>query len=103
MRRANRRIQFQELAIRETQTRAYEQQVHLKQPIIVSWYHRVERAIRNFVVGFFRSPFSAIRGLNLLNDMTMGPNQHRGAGAAKLREWFGDQLKMISTRDGKPV
>ena len=103
MRRANRRIQFQELAIRETQTRAYEQRVNLKQPIIVSWYRRVERAIRNFVAGFFRSPFSAISGLNLLNDMTMGPNQHRGAGAAKLREWFPELGTMVSTRDGKPV
>ena len=103
MRRANRRIQFQESAIRETQTRAYTTRTLHQEHIVFSWVSKVARAIRNFARSFFRNPVGAIRSLNLLHDMTMGPDQHRGAGAAQLRAWFPNLGSMVSTRDGKPV
>ena len=104
MRRSNRRIQFQELAIRETQARAYESRsLKADRPEAFSWLFTVAAAIRDFARGFFRNPIRAIGSLNLLHKMDMGPQQHRGVGAAKLREWFPGLGRMVSTRDGKWV
>ena len=104
MRRNNRRIQFQEKAIRETQARAYEQPSRRTLASIApKWFVAIWNHIYNLASSFFRSPFSSIRSLNLLHDMTMGPNQHRAAGANKLREWFLELGSMVSTRDGKRV
>ena len=55
--------------------------------------------VRDFVGGMFRrfASFDSKRVATL--DLTSS----RGAGALWLRQTFGHQLKMISTRDGKPV
>ena len=98
MRRTNRRIEFHERAIRETATRDYVQQrkmVDSKPPSAIRrFYNRVSK----WLSGFFSPSYKAINKLNLTID-----KGDRGRGARQLRAIFGQQLKMISTLDGRPV
>ena len=112
MRRSNRRIQHQANAIRKTQMRVYRQQSRqIARDQATAWGKIIaiyQHAITWFG-GFFDEIFSygfdtplgalgAIKSLNLTIDQG-----DRGRGARQLRAIFGQQLKMISTRDGKPV
>jgi len=100
MRRTNRRIQFKEKAIRETEARAHRQQVRqiAKAP--------APSAIRRMfmrVSGWLNDLFS-IRGHSAISGLDFRIDRgERGRGARQLRSIFGQSLKMRSTRDGRPV
>ncbi len=97
MRRTNIRIQHQEHHIRETQARSYSAAARRTAPnsrvnIFVRFYRRLSR----WFGGLFSGPdFTSIATLDLTSD--------RAAGVVWLRQTFSKNLKMISTRDGKPV
>ena len=107
MRRTNRRIRHQENVIHKIKARSYIQQRHqIKDNFNNNWLRILFTAFARFAgffTGFFSSPIGALRSLNLLQDRTMGAKQHRGAGAAKLRECFPKLGWMVSTRDGRRV
>ncbi len=104
MRRTNRRIQFQEKAIRETQARVYRQaarRIAAEKVTIWSGMKVVARDIVKYLSNFFSGHSSLYGAINAL-DFTIDKGD-RGAGARQLRDIFGQGLKMRSTRDGRPV
>ena len=112
LRKMNLRVQRATVDRREQlQARAYEsrKERHVRTPEVVAvtkWYRGIVKSVRTFLGNFFRGGRSkSIRNL----DLTTGAGRHalfgtgRDAGAYWLRSVFGQNLKMVSTRDGRKV
>ena len=99
MRRANRRIQFQQDAIRQTEARDYVQQRKTVAATVPSTIRRIYIKAIKWITDLWAPPsLKAMSALDFRID-----KGDRGRGARQLRAIFGQQLKMISTLDGKPV
>jgi len=99
MRQTNRRIQHQEKAIRETAAREHRQ--HIRQIAKApppSAIRQIVSRISKWFSGLFSGDLKAISALDFRID-----RGDRGRGARQLRAIFGQNLKMRSTRDGRPV
>ena len=109
-RRTNERIAHQYDQVQQAKVRAYQERAIEKRETMVAKrsslfskaVNYVRRALRSFV-RFLRPNYSSIRGLDLRDGGLFGETRKRDAGAQQLRAWFGTNLKMVSTRDGRPV
>lgn len=100
MRRTNRHIQVIERRQRQMRYAEYAQHRHStsSSKFINSWLDQAKSIFRwfgDFLGGLFSRATPGIASLNLTSD--------RGAGAVWLRQTFNQNLRMRSTRDGKPV
>ena len=112
-RQTNRRIQNAEYNRRQQlDTRAYKTKDHErahapKSGGLIPRVRVYARRVADFLRGLFtgRTAGTGIRGLDLRIPNIAGGKfgAKRNAGAKWLRSVFGESLKMVSTRDGRPV
>ena len=113
LRRTNRRIAHQYEKVEQERVRAYQQRSMEKRETMLarrgsSFFKKAADYIRGVFGRFFRRftirPRNAhIRSLDLRDRGLYANKPKRDAGAQQLRSWFGEGLKMVSTRDGKTV
>lgn len=113
-RRTNQRIQRQYDREKQARVRQYQERSFKARTTAgiaglawSGWFRKTIRRVTNFFNRMF-SPGGALQRLDLRHSDAerfgpFNPASRRNAGAEYLRHMFGGNLKMVSTRDGRPV